>query len=603
MRRSLTYTLTPLIRSALEHPELLTERQATDLGQASRALFQAAWDADPRDHRIIGAAIAAVVRTFATAPDESEQLLRRVIAPDRLREHGHEEVPALAREIARLFAVAPDLCADVYDAAFSYSEESDAPTVMLGGVMSLTSNRRQDYQMAQYELATEYPGFLQDSPRAAVRALVVVRNAYASNRSVGGHSDDTHKEVVAPTGNTVVRPDASGVWDEGTVVQEPEVLILGSFEERLDTLATTDPSAALEIGGFVLELEAPAAIWRRMFAAAARRPGVFADVLAPLAGTAVVLESSDLFGPAIDCCAGAFPHLDKDARAAIEQTILGLAQAEPDDDAGRAALRRDHVLGRLPEEALVTAEARGRYAALKEEGPAPMERPPPFDDGWRASTYDERAHLIDEGVDVDAEPNRRLQQAAEPVQAFAAAHLNDIPTADAARELTPALRTLFEAIDAPDAHQLQTDAAWGHISEAARAISRQSDLRRDDEVSVLAERILLAASEHDEPWPRDGDPANFDAAPSWASPAPRCCRWARPSRDPSRVRPRGAARGDPSPPNRPGDGRPVSHRSDHRHAQQQRAGDDVGDHRWARRRREHRRARGARDLAPSPSSR
>jgi hypothetical protein len=460
VRRSLTYTLTPLIRGALERPDRLTVGQATDLGQASRALFLAAWDVDPRDQRIIGAAIAAVVRTFATAPDESEQLLRRVIQPHRLREHGHEEVPALAREIARLFVVAPDLCADVYDAAFSYSEESDAPTVMLGGVMSLTSNRRQDYDMARYELANEYAGFLRESPQAAVRALVAARNAYASSRSGGVLPDDTPKEVLGPTGSTVVfRPDASGVWDEGTFAQESEVRMLGSFEERLDTLGAEDPSRALELIAFVIDLEAPAAIWRRMFVAAARRPDVFADALAPLAGAAIVLQSSDLLAPAVDCCAASFPHLNEDARASIEHAILGLAQPEPGDEERGAESRRDYVLGRLPEEALVTPEARDRYAALKDEGRAPVEPPPPFDDGWRRSTYDERAYFIDEGVDVDAEPNRRLQRTVEPVKAFAAAYLNDIPTADAAHELAPSLRTLLEAIGEPGAHQLQTDAA------------------------------------------------------------------------------------------------------------------------------------------------
>lgn len=38
---------------------------------------------------------------------------------------------------------------------------------------------------------------------------------------------------------------------------------------------------------------------------------------------------------------------------------------------------------------------------------------------------------------------------------------------------------------------------------------------------MIAERILLAASEHEEPRPRDGDPANFDETPSWGSLTPR----------------------------------------------------------------------------------
>ena len=334
VRRSLTYTLTPLIRGALEHPDRLTVEQATDLGQASRALFLAAWDVDPRDHRIIGAAIAAVVRTFATAPDESEQLLRRVIQPTDCASTVTRRSRRFAREIARLFVIAPELAADVYDAAFSYTEESDAPTVMLGGVMSLTSNRRQDYDMAQYGLAKIYPQFLRAAPAAAIRALVAVANAYAEHRAYGGRRHDPEIVLRENAEPAVFRPDPSGVWDEGNLGQESAVRILDSFAEHLDALAEEEPAAAPELIVLVLGQEAPAAIWRRMFAAAARRPDIFAALLAPLVGRAVVLESSDLFSPALDCIAAAFPHLSDDTRAAIEATILDLAKAEQGDQDG-----------------------------------------------------------------------------------------------------------------------------------------------------------------------------------------------------------------------------------------------------------------------------
>ena len=70
-------------------------------------------------------------------------------------------------------------------------------------------------------------------------------------------------------------------------------------------------------------------------------------------------------------------------------------------------------------------------------------------------------------------------------------------------------------------HALQAGSATGYLAQAARLIARQSQLARDDETRLLVLQVLLDASEHAEPQPRDDDAAAFDESETWGSPTPR----------------------------------------------------------------------------------
>ena len=522
MRTSLAYVLGPAIQEAVERPADLTPNQAADIGQASRALLRAAWDAEARDKRLIAAGIAAVVRTFTSDPAGSHELLGRVIDHDQLAANGHEELPMLAREIPRLFEEAPDLCAAVYAAAFAYDESSNEETVMISGVMSLTSNRRQDYDMARYGLAEVYPRFLELGPEAAVEAVVAVLLSYAVRRAYGTWGDP-RAEQVSRAGDGAARflPDRSAVWDEQTFRDESELRMLGAFEKRLDDLAAATPDDARTLVERVLHLEVTASLWRRIFRVGGQHLEAFASILVPLAGSPVVLRSADVADPAITFLAAIFDRLEEEQRAAIEGTILSLPETVDPGRREREEVLRDHLLARLPEQALVTPEARERYAVLTAAGRASHEPAPPFEDGWRESSWDERQYLLDHGVDVDDEDSQAVQTAGQPVEEFATTYRNDVPTVDAVRDIVPALRGLLEAVETSGAHDLQIAAAWGHLARAARAISRQPELACNDEAREVAAQILLVASEHREPQPRGDDPAAFDEHQFWGSPAPR----------------------------------------------------------------------------------
>src|SRR5205823_167363 len=110
------------------------------------------WRRSPRDRGLVVHAIQYVSRTFSTDAVASAALLRRAIAPAHFTAHGSEELVWIAEGTRAFVAADPDLVRDIYVAAFSYRETSDAPTPMGGIVLRMVSNRRQDYEGGLYGL-------------------------------------------------------------------------------------------------------------------------------------------------------------------------------------------------------------------------------------------------------------------------------------------------------------------------------------------------------------------------------------------------------------------------------------------------------------------
>src|SRR5207245_11727664 len=89
----------------------------------------------------------------------------------------------LSREMNRLVRIDPTFVGEVYRVAFAHREYSAATTATLAGrILPLVSTRRQDYGMALYELAEVFPEFLAHAPVPALRALIVILEAYVAEQ-------------------------------------------------------------------------------------------------------------------------------------------------------------------------------------------------------------------------------------------------------------------------------------------------------------------------------------------------------------------------------------------------------------------------------------
>jgi hypothetical protein len=502
MRTSLSYSFSAMTRNALKDPAALTGDQLTDLGIAARAIFDAAWNAEHHDHALMRNAIFAVVQTFDSDPATSEQLLRRLLTPERVDEYGYEDIPDLAHEMSPLHRSAPGFCADVYETAFSRDEPSNEKTVMTTGVVGMTSNRGQDWRGARYSLAHDYPSFLEQSPDAAIDALIAVRTAYVARRGYSRLANAEPQRVDVDERHTTFLADV-GMHD---LAQEDESTILTAFTERLQTLAQEAPAEAVALMDMVLDRQAPAALWRSIFSVGAEHPDVLVDVLGELCTAPVVLQSSDLTPALPQFLTAAYGLLTTDQRRAIEDAIVAM------DTEGWREHHRNILLASLPEELVVTDTARSMRAGIDVDDALRVEND---DVGWERLPYDERIALQRQGVETDSDESAQLNALIPPVKEFAEKHLNAAPTVADAHAIRPALVALRDCLDESTAHQLHQNFAWGYLAQASLAISKQADLGCGDEARAAAVAMLLAAADNPDPAPHENDAAHFDGAESW----------------------------------------------------------------------------------------
>jgi len=528
LRVETAFMVRNLLMELCADPDQFEEEQRDSAGAAARALLSWSLEAPQHYAYLVRTGIAAAARTFVSDPTATEELLRAFMRPARLELYGYEEMPALADEVDHLLADAPELVRDIYEAAFSHEEVSDAPTAMGGGVvLSLTSNRRQDFEMSHYKLAETFPTFLRAAPTEAVDALAAVRKAYAKRR-MRGSLDDASLTLDWRNQPVEIQPDGSAIWDFGASEHDDEDKILSAFEAWLTAIIDGEGRKGAERVVEQLQRDMrPASLWRRVLRVASDQPMPFVPLLEPLLVSPAALYSRDL--AVAPFLAASFEHFTKVARRRIERAIMslpetpqGLDVTDPDRAREVGENTRDRLLGQLKAADLISAAARKQLVALEAAGAVPdHDDGPPFE--WGSRTYTDRDELADQGVDVDAAPNRALQDLQTPVATFAREHLNGSPPAAPIDAIVEPLRVLWNALQTAGSdgvNELQADAAWGDAASAAEAISRGESLDIGSPAVELATEILTAAATHRLPSPSDY-PNHFDESPSWGGPAPR----------------------------------------------------------------------------------
>lgn len=525
VRGPTVYAIRNLVMELCETPCALDAATRTAVGVAARSLL--GWSiAQPTIVPAIArVAIAGVARTFGADAAGSELLLRQIIEPDRLAAFGYVELPDLADEAARLVPVAPQLVRDIYMAAFAFEETSTAKTVMREGILAMSSHRRQDYEMAHYVLAKDFPSFLRNAPAEALAALSEIRLQYAVRRQRVAAVKESPLRIAWLADVVEIQSDGSyGGLD--LTSHEEESMMLAHFSDWLGEIANANSRELRSAVAMIRSDRRPASIWRQVLSVAATLPSPFTRLIEPLVTAPAVLRSPEL-GPVVaHFLQNGFALFSNAARRRLERAIMGLPDSYVDiDDGSRARERgeqdRDRFLGLLPADSLISRAAQRRHAELQSDGELstfghePVMR-------WESRPRNARNELASEGVDVDAPANLRIQQLEAPVEEFVATNRNQRPSTAAAKRIAAPLLSLVTALRADDgADERQLGAAWGTAAEAAETVARVEDLTEIAVVAVLARDVLLEAARHPRPSPRDDDPTRFDEQQSWGGDSPR----------------------------------------------------------------------------------
>jgi hypothetical protein len=501
------------------------QNQRSDLGNAARALLSYGYSIKlPRN--LVSSGIDIVIDTFDTDPERSRALLARVFEPDRLLIHGSEEVPAITRKITLIAARDPAFTAEIYHEtyAFEVTEERATP---LGDsqILRLTSNTRQDYDMARYALGEFVPTFLRDHPDKAVAAIVDAMGSYVVRKHSITPQIGDHRLIVA--GRRVrLLEDQSHVWahdPESAYGHDADVLV----RKLVEFLRGADEVAALHIAECLIDSASLAIFWSRLFMVAVERNDRLIDLLLPFATEKPFLMSLDTRKDAVDVVAKGYDSLSAEQRVAFERAVQGwnFPHFHPSDAARDLFLGR--LFGAIGVNALATAEARALAAVEADGDNAHNDRLFVIRSSFRTA---EPYRWIDD-LDRDFPANQLLMAA---IDATKAALGIDQPVRvgevdSSARRLLEqpdilaALTHLANTIRRGEQNPSLVINAEGTIGQGlGRLISlKQVPTEQDADGTVRFVQLLSLVGKSDGPILREDTEANFERGASWSSPAPR----------------------------------------------------------------------------------
>jgi hypothetical protein len=505
------WMLKPLVAQWVEDSAALSASDAEHIGATARLMLDFGSGA-PYDSSMVVVGIQGTARTFGFAPEQSAMALRQLLSHEHVAAHGHEELSWVARELPHLYPHSGDtgtLLGDVYRAAYCAALPSADEKTSLGGsrILSLTSNRRQDFEHALWELFEQFPRFFEVAPEDATIALIdVVACSPEAQRRVGDE-----RAVPFDFGGRAARylPDNSSAWARRH--DDHKAPPVRAFETGLMKLADDGRTEELRhVINVVVDRSQAAGVWAALLRAGAAKPREIGFGLQPLIKTVAVLEGRDTRKPAGDLIASLHPLLSERDRIAVEAAILATDE-----------YTQPILLGCLPEAQIASQEVRDRLKALREQRPLPPNREPfEVTTSWRGG--DDDWWLREEGVDLSVVENAALNDAIKAASGLRKAREAGEATVSGR---WPAVESLFRTLqtrgDIPEALRMS---AWQAIAEAvgvaAEGASTSADLERFPEIEQMVSAALNPLL-----WPlAEADPereAAFAKMPSWSSPAPR----------------------------------------------------------------------------------
>lgn len=345
-----------------------TPEQIASIGHASRDLLRFAWLREPRSELLVTSSLIGVGRTFATDPQASAALLREAIAADHLKQHGYKELRWIAQEIIPIAEANPSLAVDIYQAAYGFAETSDESTPMGSSqILSLRSNRRQDYQGAWYQLSEAITRILCNDLEAGVRAVARSLLGYVQReRRYEHHSHEPSLDTFVVWGTANFEADWSSSWFRGGFQPNQDApVLLKKFEDYLDRLATQDGAEAKFtriLTTLANEPHVVAAMWASLLIAGTKHAALYAHRLVPLASAFPLMLSSDTRFQLGNFLTAAFEYFRESDRETIERSILAL----PDNPIGNRA--KVVLAGCVPRALISSAEMRTFVETLAQGG-------------------------------------------------------------------------------------------------------------------------------------------------------------------------------------------------------------------------------------------
>ncbi len=495
------------------------------VGIAARRLIGFALDHPDLPSQLMLSAIGFVADTYLSDVPASTTVLRKLLESGRIRDHGHEDLPWLARKIKAVWEADPDFAVDIYGTVFG-TVIDDRRETSIGGsrILQMRSNRQQDFAMAGFVLKEAFPQFLTADPSHAVCALT---KAFEQNVSaVHTPLEETRTWTATVSDHTArLAEDDSRHWAWNPNEEHGDNLaaLLKAFVERLRTLPESD---ACELARLVIQTNVLAVIWARLFMVGAQRPADLGALLWPYAVQSPFLLCMDTQKDAIDLIAAQYSSEVVPERQRFEQAAFDLRIADDEN----AELQRNTFLlrlfGAIGREQLTTAEARAFLGNHITDAGGNVPNSRPFRIEVSTHAFEASDWFRHQGVEVALPANQDLWAEANRIRSeLGLGGAPSVPIRNI-RETMSSLQGLMEAAKgslAVGTAPAITDLAMGIAAAGAKALANLESAPLREQPTVLGDLVTLTLELTNYPAPEAApdQEVRFEQDQNWGFPVAR----------------------------------------------------------------------------------
>lgn len=501
-----------ILKQMVDRWKLWDEEDKHKIAVVARTLIEWAWRVDDKLSQRFFAiwGIPQVCKTYEENPTESKKILGTI-----LKRMGHDvavdEIYHLVDGIEHIWTSDPEFVEDIYQKVFSHEEKSEETTFLGSRVISLTSTRKQDYNLCYYHLAEVFPRFIKEKPLNAARALVKSMNGYIINHEMAsdiskGVKEFEFKGVMAKyyISSNLFHRYNSNHFDQR---------ILKSFEEYLLELSHRVDIKSVELlKKMIFEIircNETIEILKILLKVGTKNPEKFMLILYPLLLSEGIISDANMSYGVGELLKAGYSFIDVKTLREMEKTILGL----------KKTYSKNKLLSCIPENVLQEEESRKIIEELKSKDAKPKNEPM-FELGEpTVRPYTENEWLVEKGVDLAVPGNQKFLELSKPIEEFHSKYLNEVPGVEISDQIFPIFKEARSALEMISADKFVKGCLLTHLASSCVAIIKNKDIADDSEIVRFAEEVFQMAARDMSPEYEEKYHKEFDT-PGW-SPAPR----------------------------------------------------------------------------------
>jgi hypothetical protein len=443
-------------------------------------------------------------------PDAVADVISAIIAPQTIQAWSIKAVEPLINQIPDLAKTAPQVAVAIGAAVWEYEETEETATTQLidSAILGMTSNRRQDLEIAQFAVGQKFPELANADLSAA--ADLLMRIVELPRMYSWGDGNLSAELPQLRMGNTL--EFAGGHGSLSTIV-DAFIGRLGQVaDQEAESAHNPERGQADEIVAKLFSGLHHSEVWQRLlyYAATARSSGLSRALLPALTSPSLYAQP-DTWIAASHVAARLSPSLGQDAHLRLESAILGLVEAGASDtdpaEVRDQLRRRAHMILNALDADKLSPETR----QLVTGQPGPAEPLPDL-----TKDYDSGFREIGPWSPDSLIPGS-LQDLASQIHAANQQSRNQNPQnrAEGLRRLTE----LWDELKHYNASESATEATNDQLAslriEIAERLATDADVTPDTELGSEVYAALVSAL------PDAASAGSHDTGPDWDStPAP-----------------------------------------------------------------------------------